>query len=132
MLVQTSYPGVYIEEISPGAPAIAGAAPSLTAFLGRAMRGPVNKPTTIYSYGEFERQFGGLDVSFPLSLAVRDFFVGGGDSAIVVRLFTAPDSTPGIPISTPDPAVESGSRRDRRLETPGSGLRSPSVPPSEF
>src|SRR4029077_7959167 len=59
---------------------------SITAFLGRAVRGPTNDPTIINSFGDFERQFGGLDVNCPMSYAVRDFYLNGGSQAIIVRL----------------------------------------------
>src|ERR1051325_7474571 len=81
-----TYPGVYVEEIPSGVRTITGVATSITAFLGRALRGPVNEPVTINSYGDFERQFGGLDVNCPLGYAVRDFFGNGGAQAIIVRL----------------------------------------------
>ena len=55
-------------------------------FGGRAPRGPTNEPTTINSFGDFERQFSGLDVDYPMSYAVRDFYVNGGSQAIIVRL----------------------------------------------
>jgi len=82
-----TYPGVYIEEIPSGVRAITGVATSITAFIGRAPRGPTNEPTTINSFGDFERQFGGLDVNYPLSYAVRDFYSNGGSQAIIVRLY---------------------------------------------
>jgi phage tail sheath protein FI len=86
MPVLTTYPGVYIEEISSGVHTITGVATSITAFLGRALRGPTNDPTTINSFADFERQFGGLDVDYPMSYAVRDFYLNGGSQALVVRL----------------------------------------------
>jgi len=81
-----TYPGVYIEEISSGVRTITGVATSITAFLGRAPRGPVNRAVTLNSYGDFEGAFGGLDPAFPLGYAVRDFFQNGGAQAVVVRL----------------------------------------------
>jgi phage tail sheath protein FI len=86
MPVQVSYPGVYLEEISSGVRTITGVATSITAFVGRAVSGPVNEPVTINSYGDFERQFGGLDVAYPLGYAVRDFYNNGGSQAVIVRL----------------------------------------------
>ena len=38
-----NYPGVYIEEVPSGVRTITGVATSITAFIGRAKRGPVNK-----------------------------------------------------------------------------------------
>ena len=88
-----TYPGVYIEEIPSGVRTITGVATSIAAFLGRAPRGPTNEPTTINSFGDFERQFGGLDVDYPMSYAVRDFYLNGGSQAIIARLFVPPSST---------------------------------------
>ena len=87
MPVAISYPGVYIEEIPNGVRTIVGVATSITAFIGRALRGPVDKPITINSYGDYERIFGGLWLKSPMSFAVRDFYLNGGSQAIIVRLF---------------------------------------------
>ncbi len=86
MPVLTNYPGVYIEEISSGVHTITGVATSITAFLGRAARGPTNEPTTINSFGDFQRRFGGLGADYPMSYAVRDFYLNGGSQALIVRL----------------------------------------------
>jgi uncharacterized protein len=82
-----TYPGVYIEEVPSGVRTIVGAATSITAFIGRAPRGPVNEAVTINSFGNFERAFGGLNADYPLSYVVRDFYLNGGSQAIIVRLF---------------------------------------------
>lgn len=87
MPAQLSYPGVYIEEIPSGVHTITGVATSITAFIGRAQRGPENRPTTINSFGDFERIFGGLWLKSTMSYAVRDFFLNGGSQAIIVRLY---------------------------------------------
>lgn len=93
MPISPTYPGVYIEEIPSGVRTITGVATSITAFIGRALRGPDdtadNKATTINSYGDFERIFGGLWVKSTLGFAVRDFFLNGGSQAIIVRLYHA-------------------------------------------
>ena len=81
-----SYPGVYVEEIPSGVRTITGVATSITAFLGRAKYGPVNKPITINSFGDFERIFGGLWADSTLGFAVRDFYLNGGSQAVIVRL----------------------------------------------
>lgn len=87
MPVVPSYPGVYIEEIPSGVRTIASIATSITAFIGRALRGPANEPILINSYGDFERIFGGLWVESTLGYAVRDFYLNGGSQAVIVRLF---------------------------------------------
>jgi len=100
MPIQPTYPGVYIEEIPSGVHTITGVATSITAFIGRTPRGPVSEPTTITSFGDFERLFGGLDYATPLTYAVRDFFNNGGSQAIIVRLFKAADGAVAIATMT--------------------------------
>jgi uncharacterized protein len=85
--VTLTYPGVYVEELQSGVRTIAGVATSITAFIGRAARGPVGDPITITSFGDFERTFGGLWEPSMLAFAVRDFFQNGGNRGIVVRLY---------------------------------------------
>jgi phage tail sheath protein FI len=87
MPITPTYPGVYVEEIPSGVRTIVGVATSITAFVGRASRGPVNEAVTINSFGDFERQFGGLGVDYPMSYAVRDFYLNGGSQAIIIRLY---------------------------------------------
>lgn len=87
MPVVLSYPGVYVEEIPSGQFTITGVATSITAFIGRALRGPVDGPVTLFNFGDYERMFGGLSYDFPLSYAVQDFFMNGGGQAVVARLF---------------------------------------------
>ena len=86
MPTTATYPGVYIEEIPSGVRTITGVATSITAFIGRAERGPVNEPTTINSFGDYERSFGGLSLLSTMSYSVRDFYLNGGSQAIIVRV----------------------------------------------
>ncbi len=88
MPVQPTYPGVYIEEIPSGVHTITGVATSITAFIGRAQRGPVNKATTIENFADFERIFGGLWLESTLGYALKDFYLNGGSQAIIVRLYS--------------------------------------------
>lgn len=89
MPTQVSYPGVYIEEVPSGVRTITGVATSITAFLGRAPRGPVDDPIPVNSFADFERVFGGVSAEFMMTYAVRDFFLNGGSRALIVRLFKA-------------------------------------------
>jgi len=108
MPVAATYPGVYIEEIPSGVRTITGVATSITAFIGRARRGPVNKATTINNFGDFERNFGGLWAESTLAFAVRDFYLNGGSQAIIVRLYHPdPGDSSAIP---PIPAPEARSK----------------------
>jgi len=86
--MSTTYaaPGVYIEEVPSGVRPIGGVATSITAFVGTAPRGPINEPTRVDSFGDYERIFGGLDAGSPLSFAVRQFFDNGGSTGLVVRV----------------------------------------------
>ena len=89
MPVTPTYPGVYVEEIPSGVRTIVGVATSITAFVGRTRNGEINDPITCNSFADFERKFGGLHQDYPLSYAVRDFFLNGGSNAIIVRLTAA-------------------------------------------
>lgn len=103
-----SYPGVYVQEIPSGVRTITGVPTSITAFLGRASRGPVNEPVTIFGYGDYESTFGGLHPDSTMSYAVRDFFMNGGGQAIVVRLFQAkPEDSDAAPDTPPTVAPAS-------------------------
>jgi phage tail sheath protein FI len=86
MPVTPTFPGVYIEEVPSAVKTIVGVATSITAFVGRAVRGPTNDPTRIQNFGDFERTFGGVDASSTLSYAVQHFFLNGGSDAIIVRV----------------------------------------------
>ena len=57
-----------------------------TAFVGRTLRGPVNRPVLIKSFGEFQQIFGGLWQPSRLSYSVEHFFDNGGREALVVRV----------------------------------------------
>jgi phage tail sheath protein FI len=91
-----SYPGVYIEEVQGDVRTVTGVATSITALVGRAVRGSTNSPILLNSFADFIRTFGGLAANFPLSYAVRDFFLNGGSQALVVRLFRAPSTGDGF------------------------------------
>jgi phage tail sheath protein FI len=84
--VQPTYPGVYIEEVPSAVHTIVGVSTSVTAFIGYTARGPVNRPIRILSYGDYQRAFGDLDSSSPVSYAVQQFFQNGGIEAYVVRV----------------------------------------------
>lgn len=90
MPVSLTYPGVYIEEVPSGVRTITGVATSITAFIGRALRGPVDSdkesPVRIFSFAEYERIFGGLWADSTMSFAVNQYFQNGGSEALIVRI----------------------------------------------
>jgi phage tail sheath protein FI len=86
MAVQTTYPGVYIDEFSLAAP-IEGIGTSTAAFLGVTASGPINVPTKVTSWDQFRATFGEHPVpGFFLWCAVRGFFQNGGQVCYVVRV----------------------------------------------
>lgn len=122
MPIQPTYPGVYIEEVSSGVRTITGVATSITAFLGRALRGPVNDPVTLNNFGDFERQFGGIWSESMMSYAVRDFYQNGGGKAVIIRLTNnATTATITLPVGSGAPlmleAVNAGSWGSRLSAT---------------
>lgn len=80
------FPGIHIEELPTPVKTIAGVATGITAFVGGARRGAVNKAMHVPSFAEFERIFGGLMAGAELGYAVRQFFLNGGTDALVVRI----------------------------------------------
>jgi phage tail sheath protein FI len=89
MAVQTSFPGVYIDEFAPGAP-IEGVGTSTAAFVGAATIGPIREATKITSWDQFMQTFGDAPVSGRfLYYAVRGFFENGGQICYVVRASNA-------------------------------------------
>jgi uncharacterized protein len=95
----TSYPGVYVTEIPSGIRPITGVATSITAFLGRAVKGPVHEPVEVNGFADYQRIFGGLSKDSTLSYAVRDFFANGGGQALVVRVVPSDATESTITVS---------------------------------
>ena len=58
----------------------------MTAFVGRALKGPLNTPISIGSFAEFQQHFGGLWQPATLGYAVEQFFENGGWQAVIVRV----------------------------------------------
>ena len=84
-------PGVLSREqdrsFLPPAPIVAGAA-----FIGPTVIGPVEEPTVVTSYGDYQRKFGVTFSSgsnkyeFLTSLAVKSYFEQGGNTALITRV----------------------------------------------
>ena len=87
MAVIPTYPGVYVEELSSGVRSVAAVPTSITAFVGRALRGPTDHfdlpDAVINSFADFEWIFGGLWTESAMSYAVRDFYRNGGTGPVV-------------------------------------------------
>ena len=78
--------GIQVQEDAGSEQAIAETPTSVTAFVGRCLRGPVNRPIQLASFADFQRSFGGLWQPSTLSYAVEQYFENGGRAALVVRV----------------------------------------------
>ena len=56
------------------------------AFVGRALRGPLNSPLLVQNFGEFRRRFGDVWARSSLGPAAKQFFEHGGKRLYVVRV----------------------------------------------
>lgn len=107
------HPGVYVEEIPSGARPIESAGTSTAAIIGFAAKGPIGKPTLIFSWKQYQNIFGGIqsyhgetiDVDY-MGHTVQAFFSNGGGKAYIVRLAAGATSSStdlGIPAASGAP-----------------------------
>jgi phage tail sheath protein FI len=94
-----TYPGVYVQEIPSGVHSVTGVSTSTAAFIDFFPEGPFNQPVNIFSFGDFQRIYGGLDSRSEAGYAISQFFLNGGSSAYVVRT-AKDDSADGHPLQT--------------------------------
>jgi phage tail sheath protein FI len=78
--------GITVTEIAAMDQPIDVSPETTAAFVGRALRGPLNTPVLIRSVGEFQRRFGESWSRSSLGPAVRQFFEHGGRQLYVVRV----------------------------------------------
>jgi len=75
------------EPDKPSTPAAIARLPTaVTAFVGRTLKGPLNTPTPVSSFADFQRLFGGLWQPSTLGYAIEQFFEHGGREALIVRV----------------------------------------------
>jgi phage tail sheath protein FI len=86
MPITPKYPGVYIKETPNIEKTITGVSTSVTAFIGRALRGPINEPKIIHSLADYNRIFGKLWKKSNMSYAVYHYFLNEGTDAVIVRV----------------------------------------------
>ncbi len=89
MPVQVSYPGLYVQEIPSSAHTVTGVSTSATAFVDFFPMGPVGTAVQCSSWNDFQRTFGGLDARSDASYGIYQYFLNGGQTAWVIRLFDA-------------------------------------------
>jgi uncharacterized protein len=78
--------GVELQEERGADRSIARLQTARAAFVGRTLRGPLNRPVLVASFVEFQHTFGGLWQPSRLSYAVEHFFENGGAQAVIVRV----------------------------------------------
>src|SRR5579871_6476306 len=95
MPVTPTYPGIYIEELPNSTHTITAAATSIAVFVGythpfKTLPANWGKPIELFSFADYQRQFGGFFTSDFLpdnvALAVNQFFLNGGTDAFVIGL----------------------------------------------
>jgi phage tail sheath protein FI len=85
-----------VYESAGGPTPITGLPTAVAAFVGRAPRGPVDEPVAVPSFADFTRTFGEPWTESTLGHAVRDYFLNGGQSAVVVRAHRAASGSSGM------------------------------------
>jgi Bacteriophage tail sheath protein len=97
--LQLGRPGIYRQDVR-DPPPLRGVRLDVAGFVGVGLRGPVNQPTPVVSWADYERRFGGFEQNVSgrdrlLPYAVQAFFAQGGVRAWVVRV--AAVDGPGVP-----------------------------------
>lgn len=78
--------GITVTEIAAMDQPIDVSPETTAAFVGRALRGPLNTPVLVKSFGEYRRRFGDVWTRSSLGPAVRQFFEHGGMRLYIVRV----------------------------------------------
>ena len=117
------------EQAGDGQP-IARAATSIAAFVGRALRGPLNRPVTVTSFADFQATFGGLWQPSMLSYAIEQYFENGGQSAVVVRVING-GRAPTLTLPTHGRALRLVARNPGTREYLRAAVDYDSIPPED-
>ena len=78
--------GITVTEIAAMGHPIDVCPETTAAFIGRALRGPLNSPVLVTNFGEFRRRFGDVWGRSSLGPAAKQFFDHGGSRLYVVRV----------------------------------------------
>ncbi len=78
--------GITVTEIAAMGQPIDVSPETTAAFVGRALRGPLNTPVLVKSFGEYRRRFGDVWTRSSLGPVVRQFFEHGGLRLYIVRV----------------------------------------------
>jgi len=78
--------GIELAQLTGADHAIERVPTGVTAFVGRTLKGPINRAISVTSFAEYTQIFGGLWQPSTLSYAVEQFFENGGREALIVRV----------------------------------------------
>lgn len=78
--------GITVTEIAAMDQPIGVSTETTAAFIGRALRGPLNTPVFVSNFGEFCHRFGGIWTRSSLGPAAKQFFEHGGERLYIVRV----------------------------------------------
>src|SRR5262245_22258440 len=129
-MAERLHPGVYIQEISSGVRPIEGVSTSTTAFVGRTLKGNIDRPELVTSFAEFQASYGDFIAAPAGSLndnylphAALQYFNNGGKRLYVARVVTG-STTPA------DQAVAASVTPSDRQGAPVGSGRSPRSTPA--
>lgn len=83
--MSAAVPGLYFTRAAPAAEA-SPLRSDIAGFIGRTRRGPVNTPTRVQGWREYNTVFGGLAPDALTTYAICGYFDNGGEIAHVIRL----------------------------------------------
>jgi hypothetical protein len=76
-----------VEEVPSSVRTIIGVGTSVTAFVGRALKGSTEEAIAIRSFADYERLYGGLWTKSNMSYAVDQYLINGGKDAVILRVY---------------------------------------------
>ncbi len=94
----TTYPGVYVEEVSSGVRPIEAASTSTAAFVGLAEMGPDDEAKRITSWTEFQKYYGSFITDGYLAESCFQFFNNGGRQCYIVRIIRGDAVTANVTV----------------------------------
>ncbi len=119
-MVQPTYPGVYVEEISSGVRPITAASTSTAAFIGQTQKGSLTEAVRIFNFTQFQNLYGDFIPGLHLAHSVFQYFNNGGSQCYIVRVagtnvetanivindrVPVPDTDPSITVEAVSPGV---------------------------
>ncbi len=85
MPAESTYPGVFIEEVPGDVRTISGVSTCGASVAGLILRHPIKEAVRVFSFADYERSFGDIAAATQLGSAVEHYFLRGGSDAWVVR-----------------------------------------------